>query len=110
MAAHQASQKKSERKQLIVVKWSDPAYVGKEQAVPLRCVVGNTGKLVQGQEIEVKFGKSAAARCWKAVYLRHVQIVSDQPKKKTAKQKGKKKKTKTEKVATNDDEVRHLCV
>lgn len=86
--------------------------------MPLRCVVGHPKNLREGKEIQVKFVKSAGARCWNGVYLRPVALPEDKPKavtpkakqrsdklkQKSAKQKGKKQKS--QKRATNDDQVR----
>ena len=59
---------------LIIVRWVDEKYAGKEQAVATCCVVGpktTRGKLQlqEGQEVLIKLGKSASAQLWKGIYV-----------------------------------------
>lgn len=67
----------------IVVRWTDEKYKGKEQAVPVRCVIDpktiatGHGELQEGQEVK-ELGKSASARVWSGVYLRRA-VVQQKP-------------------------------
>lgn len=59
---------------MVVMKWIGSKYDGKEQAVPLRCLLEPKSSLVEGQEVQVWFGKSKSATTWKAIYLRKASV------------------------------------
>lgn len=57
----------------VVVEWKEDRYAGVQSEIPSRCVTGGVEGLSGGEAITVKMGKSAAARLWKAEFVRKVE-------------------------------------
>jgi len=57
----------------VVVEWKEGRHAGVQSEIPGRCVTGGVEGLSGGEAITVKMGRSAAARLWKAEFVRKVE-------------------------------------
>lgn len=56
-------------KEYLRVKWMGGSSDGREQLVEKKWCVSPPSALLEGQEIQIKLGKSPGAKVWAAVYL-----------------------------------------